>query len=64
MKNLTELASNWGVIKEKLQQQFSTLTEEDLMMENGNEVELMDKLEAKLGMPKEEIYDMISQFEK
>lgn len=64
MKNLTELASNWDTIKEKLRQQFSTLTEEDLMMDNGNEVELMDKLEAKLGMPKEEIYEMIGQFEK
>lgn len=64
MKNLTELVSSWDTIKEKLRQQFSTLTEEDLMMENGNEVELMDKLEAKLGMPKEEIYEMIGQFEK
>jgi hypothetical protein len=64
MKDSIELTSNWHIIKEKLQQQFSTLTEEDLMLENGNENELMDKLEAKLGMPKAEIYEMISQIEK
>ena len=61
MENSIDLASNWDTIKEKLQQQFSTLTEEDLTMENGNEDELFAKLEAKLGMPKEEIYGMISQ---
>jgi uncharacterized protein YjbJ (UPF0337 family) len=64
MKDSIELTSNWNIIKEKLHQQFSTLTEEDLMMEDGNEDELMDKLEAKLGMPKAEIYEMISQIEK
>jgi uncharacterized protein YjbJ (UPF0337 family) len=64
MKNSTDLASNWDTIKEKLHQQFSTLTEEDLMMENGNQDELFNKLEAKLGMPKEEIYEMIGQIEK
>ena len=61
MENSIDLALNWDTIKEKLQQQFSTLTEEDLTMENGNEDELFAKLEAKLGMPKEEIYGMISQ---
>jgi uncharacterized protein YjbJ (UPF0337 family) len=63
MKNSTELASNWDTIKEKLRQQFSALTEEDLMMHDGNQDELLDKLEAKLGMPKEEIYEMIGQIE-
>jgi uncharacterized protein YjbJ (UPF0337 family) len=63
MKNSTELASNWDTIKEKLRQQFSALTVEDLMMHDGNQDELLDKLEAKLGMPKEEIYEMIGQIE-
>ncbi|MBC7409393.1 MAG: general stress protein CsbD [Arcicella sp.] len=64
MKNSTELASHWDEIKEKFRQQFSTLTDEDLLMENGNQDELLCKLEAKLGMPKQEIYDMIFQIEK
>ena len=64
MKNSTELASHWDEIKEKLRLQFSTLTDEDLGMENGNQDELFGKLEAKLGMPKKEIYAMIAQLEK
>ncbi len=64
MKNSTELTSNWDEIKEKFKQQFSTLTDEDLWMENGNQDELLDRLEAKLGMPKKEIYNMIFQIEK
>ena len=64
MENTVDLTSNWDTIKEKLQRQFSTLTEEDLTMENGNEDELFAKLEAKLGMPKEEIYEMIGHLEK
>lgn len=64
MKNSTELVSDWNEIKEKLRRQFSTLTDEDLWMEDGNQDELLEKLEAKLGMPKKEIYDMISQIEK
>lgn len=64
MKNSTELASDWNKIKEKLRRQFSTLTDEDLLMGDGNQDELLGKLEAKLGMPKKEIYDMISQIEK
>ena len=64
MENTVDLTSNWDTIKEKLQRQFSTLTEEDLTTENGNEDELFAKLEAKLGMPKEEIYEMIGHLEK
>lgn len=61
MENSKEVTSNWTVIKDKLMQQFSTLTEEDLTTESGTQEEVFEKLEAKLGMPKEEIYAMISQ---
>ena len=64
MKNSIELALHWDEMKEKLRQQFSTLTDEDLLMENGNQDELFNKIEAKLGIPKQEIYDMILQIEK
>ncbi len=61
MENSKEVTSNWAVIKDKLMQQFSTLTEEDLTTESGTQEEVFEKLEAKLGMPKEEIYAMINQ---
>lgn len=60
MKKSDEITSNWGEIKEKLLHQFSTLTEEDLMTEGGTQEEIFNKLEAKLGMPKEEIQAMIN----
>ncbi|MEY4541878.1 MAG: hypothetical protein RLZZ306_3635 [Bacteroidota bacterium] len=61
MENSNEVTTNWAVIKDKLMQQFSTLTEEDLSSESGTEEEVFNKLEAKLGMPKEEIKAMINQ---
>lgn len=61
MENSKEVTTNWAVIKDKLMQQFSTLTEEDLSTESGTEEEVFNKLEAKLGMPKEEIHAMINQ---
>ena len=61
MENSKEVTSNWAVIKDKLMQQFSTLTEEDLTTESETQEEVFEKLEAKLGMPKEEIYAMINQ---
>lgn len=61
MENSKEITTNWVVIKDKLMQQFSTLTEEDFLSESGTEDEVFNKLEAKLGMPKEEIYAMINK---
>jgi hypothetical protein len=61
MENLTQITSNWTIIKDKLLRQFTTLTEEDLSSESGTEEEVFNKLEAKLGMPKEEIHAMINQ---
>ena len=61
MENLKEVTTNWVVIKDKLMQQFSTLTEEDLSSESGTQDEIFNKLAAKLGMPKGEIYAMINK---
>ena len=61
MGNSGEVTLNWPEIKEKLLEQFSTLTEEDLTADGGTQDEIFDKLEAKLGMPKAEIYAMINQ---
>ena len=61
MENSNEVTTNWIVIKDKLMHQFSTLTEEDLSSAGGTDEEVFNKLEAKLGMPKEEIKAMINQ---
>lgn len=61
MENSGPATANWAIIKEKLMLQFSTLTEEDLRADGGTQDEIFNKLEAKLGMPKEEIHAMINQ---
>ncbi len=58
--NLTELKGNWEQAKGKLKQQFATLTDDDLLFEEGKQDELVGRLQAKLGMAKEEIHKMIS----
>jgi uncharacterized protein YjbJ (UPF0337 family) len=58
--NLTELKGDWNEVKGKLKQQFATLTDDDLLFEEGKQDELLGRLQAKLGMAKEEIHKMIS----
>ncbi len=58
--NLTELKGNWNETKGKLKQQFATLTDDDLLFEEGKQDELLGRLQIKLGMGKEEIHKIIS----
>jgi uncharacterized protein YjbJ (UPF0337 family) len=60
MKNLTELKGNWNETKGKLKQKFATLTDNDLLFEEGKEDELYGRLQAKLGKTKEQIQQLIS----
>jgi uncharacterized protein YjbJ (UPF0337 family) len=61
MTNLTELKGNWNETKGKLKQQFATLTDDDLLFEEGKQNELIGRLQIKLGKTKEEIHKMISK---
>jgi uncharacterized protein YjbJ (UPF0337 family) len=60
MKNTTELKGNWNEIKGKLKQQFSLLTDDDLLMVDGKKDELIGRLQIKLGKTKEEIKKLIA----
>ncbi|MDP3928623.1 MAG: CsbD family protein [Bacteroidota bacterium] len=62
MTNLTELKGNWKETKGKLKQQFATLTDDDLLFEEGKQDELVGRLQVKLGKTKEEIHKIISGF--
>jgi uncharacterized protein YjbJ (UPF0337 family) len=59
--NKTELKGRWGEIKGKLKKQFATLTDNDLMYEEGKEEELYGRLQKKLGRSKEEVQEIISR---
>jgi len=57
MANPTELKvkGNWNEQKGKLKQKFATLTDNDLMFEEGKKDEMLGKLQIKLGKSKEEL---------
>lgn len=58
--NKTELKGNWNEQKGKLKQKFATLTDNDLMYEEGKREEMLGKLQVKLGKTKEELLEIIS----
>jgi len=61
MSALTDkLKGNWNEIKGKLQQEYAELTEDDLMYEEGQEAELLGKIQKKIGKTKEEISSWIT----
>lgn len=57
--NTTVLKGNWNKQKGKLKQQFATLTDNDLMLEEGKQDEMLGRLQIKLGKTKEEIHKII-----
>ena len=59
MMNTTEIKGNWNEQKGKLKQQFATLTDNDLMFEEGKKDEMLGRLQIKLGKTKEELHKMI-----
>ncbi len=59
MITTTELKGNWNEQKGKLKQKFATLTDDDLLFEEGKKDEMLGKLQVKLGKTKEELHDFI-----
>jgi uncharacterized protein YjbJ (UPF0337 family) len=57
--NITELKGNWNEEKGKLKQKFASLTDNDLMFEEGKKDEMLGKLQVKLGKTKEELDKII-----
>lgn len=60
MINTTELKGNWNEIKGKLKQQYASLTEDDLLLEEGREDEMLGKLQQKLGKSIKELDEIFS----
>ncbi len=57
--NTTEVKGNWNQQKGKLKQKFASLTDNDLMFEEGKKDEMLGKLQVKLGKTKEELEKII-----
>lgn len=57
--NKLNIKGNWNEKKGKLKQQFSKLTDDDLMYAEGKEEELLGRLQKRLGKSKEEVREII-----
>ena len=57
--NITQLKGNWNEQKGKLKQKFASLTDNDLLLEEGKKEEMLGKLQIKLGKTKEELHLII-----
>jgi uncharacterized protein YjbJ (UPF0337 family) len=58
--NTTEIKGNWNEQKGKLKQKYATLTDNDLMYEEGKKEEMFGKLQIKLGKSKDELHKIIA----
>jgi uncharacterized protein YjbJ (UPF0337 family) len=54
-----KLKGNWNEIKGKIKQEYAELTDDDLTYEEGQEDELVGRIQKKIGKTKEEVIDWI-----
>jgi uncharacterized protein YjbJ (UPF0337 family) len=54
------IKGTWNTVKGKLKQAYGNLTEDDLTFEEGQEDELLGRLQQKTGKTKEELKKWIS----
>lgn len=60
MSALTDkLKGNWNIVKGKLKQNYAELTDDDLTYTEGQEDELLGRIQRKTGKAKSEIQDFI-----
>lgn len=57
--NDLELKGNWNEMKGKLKEEYAVLTDNDLAYEEGQEDQLVGKLQEKLGKSKKEVKDIL-----
>ena len=57
--NTTELKGKWNEQVGKLKKKFATLTDNDLMFEEGKKEEMLGKIQIKLGKTKEEFEEIM-----
>jgi len=55
-----KLKGNWNILKGSLKQKYGELTDDDLAYEEGQEDELIGRIQQKVGKTKEEVVDFIN----
>jgi uncharacterized protein YjbJ (UPF0337 family) len=61
MNHQAEFKGDWNIIKGKLKQKFALLTDNDLLLVEGKYLELLGRLQLKLGKTKEEVQKIITE---
>ncbi len=56
-----KLSGNWNVVKGKLKQNYGELTDDDLTYAEGEEEELIGRIQKKTGKAREEIKNFIDK---
>ncbi|WP_163708146.1 CsbD family protein [Mangrovibacterium lignilyticum] len=59
--NKLELKGQWNVVKGKLKQKYGDLSDDDLTYTEGQEDELIGRLQRATGKAKEELIDEINK---
>ncbi|MBK1438410.1 CsbD family protein [Parapedobacter sp. ISTM3] len=59
MSNL-KLKGNWNELKGKVKQQYADLTDDDLLYEEGQEDELIGRLQKKTGKARDEVVNWLN----
>ena len=54
-----KLKGNWNLVKGKLKQEYGELTDDDLILVEGQEDELIGRIQKKTGKTKEEVKKFI-----
>lgn len=62
MVNKTTVKGNWNMVKGKLKEAYGTLTDDDLMYEEGKEDELYGRIQNRIGKGRDEVKRMIDSF--
>lgn len=55
------IKGNWNVIKGKLKQEYGELTDGDLVYREGQEDELLGRIQRKTGKSKEQLKEFINK---
>ena len=60
MEHTTKFKGTWNEAKGKLKQKFALLTDNDLLVIDGQKDEMLGRLQVRLGKTKEEIHQIIA----
>jgi len=56
-----KLKGNWNELKGKIKEQYADLTDDDLLYEEGQDDQLMGRIQSKTGKTKEELAKWIDE---